>query len=86
MALGNLELPMITTLLLIVSAWMLVLWLATGLCAAARLGDRTQVDDTPVAAARARGWEQTGALAISVRAGHGAEPDTSLAGAGSLAA
>jgi hypothetical protein len=28
-------------LLLVVSVWMLVLWLAAGLCAAASLGDRT---------------------------------------------
>jgi hypothetical protein len=31
-------------LLLAVSIWMLLLWLATGLCAAARLGDRTRIE------------------------------------------
>jgi predicted secreted protein len=52
---------MTMTLLLIASAWMLVLWLAAGICAAARLGDRTRVEDEPVtvgeasSAPRARG-------------------------------
>jgi hypothetical protein len=34
-------------LLLVIAAcvWMLLLWLAAGLCAAARLGDRTRVGD-----------------------------------------
>ncbi len=32
------------TLLLAVSIWMLLLWLAAGLCAAARLGDRTRIE------------------------------------------
>jgi hypothetical protein len=36
---------MIMTFLLAASAWILVLWLAVGLCATARLGDRTQVQE-----------------------------------------
>ncbi len=33
------------TLALLVGAWMITLWLAAGLCAAARLGDRTRIEE-----------------------------------------
>ncbi len=71
---------MTMTLLLVVSAWMLVLWLATGLCAAARLGDLAQPEDVSAA------WEQAGPVAISARAEMGIGRDGASLSSGSLAA
>lgn len=51
---------MTMTLLLIASAWMFVLWLAAGLCAAARLGDGTRIEDEPAAVGEASGVPRTG--------------------------
>ena len=70
---------MTMTLLLVVSAWMLVLWLATGLCAAARLGDLAQPED--------KAWEQAAPLTISALADAAAGQDGAVPlSRGSLAA
>lgn len=52
------------TILLIIAAWTLILLLVTGLCAAARLGDR----DQRVRAAVAIDWETSGRSPIAVHA------------------
>jgi hypothetical protein len=80
---------MTMTLLLVLSAWMLVLWLATGLCAAARLGDLAQPED--VSAAFGQGhtheaWEQGAPVTIAARAEIGIGRDGAPLSSGSLAA
>ena len=81
------------TLLLAVSVWMLLLWLATGLCAAARLGDRTRIEvvsgDLGQAQRTREVWEPAGHVTGSGRpdaaAAHDRGANASLAGS-SLAA
>jgi hypothetical protein len=73
------------TLLLIIASWTLILLVITGLCAAARLGDRAQ----RIQAAAPIGWESGEQVSITAhantRAARSAEA-SSLASAGSLAA
>jgi hypothetical protein len=78
---------MTSILILIASAWMLALWLAAGLCAAARLGDHTQVADCP--GAPTYGQRLNDGLTISVHADLAAGRDEAAVAAlasGSLAA
>ncbi len=83
---------MTMTLLLVLSAWMLVLWLATGLCAAARLGDRTQVEDRAGALPQGQrlreAWESTGPVSkrAEVAVAHGEAGALRVGSSNSIAA
>ncbi len=74
------------TLLLLSASWTLILLLITGLCAAARLGDRDQRGHASVAF----GGESAERMPFTVHAGarpaRESEAGAPLAGAGSLAA
>jgi hypothetical protein len=74
------------TLLLIIASWTLILLLITGLCAAARVGDRAQ----RLRASAPAGWETADHVSITAhanaRGARAGESSSSLARAGSLAA
>ena len=71
-------------LLLVIAAWVLVLPLVAGLCAAARAGDLAQLDhaSAPIGWGEAPAWEPVEHLEISARANlrpvGSAEPGASL--------
>jgi len=75
------------TLLLIAASWTLILALITGLCAAARLGDRDQAKHASVAVgSEALAPMSITAHANTARTARTSEAGAPLAGAGSLAA
>jgi hypothetical protein len=76
------------TLLLIITAWLLILSAVAGLCAAASLGDRAQSPRSGAPGVRDPLWDSAETLPFSVRstAGHSAASDSQFARAGNAAA
>jgi hypothetical protein len=75
------------TILLIIAAWTLILSLVTGLCTAARLGDRKCREQNAVLSVRFEPTEeQYTAAYTNARPSRAAESEAPLSASGSLAA